>query len=812
MKKILSGNQALAYGALAAGVDVVAGYPGTPSTEALTEILAFAGKHESAPWVEWSTNEKVAFDVATGAAWAGKRALATMKMSGLNVALDSVMSVAYSGTTGGFVLYVSDDPGAEAGMPEQDSRLFSLLAGLPMLEPGTPGEAYALTKDAFDLSERTGTPVIVRLVTSVAHGEAEVEADFRYLPSDRKAGHERDITKFTKAGSKICVDQHKALIERLETCEDIYGGSGWNRTHPAKSPQVAVVSSGVLNEYMDEVLADYPNLSSVRMTATYPLDRKTFRKVMKTHDRMLVLEELDPVLEMQIRSLAHLEGWNGKVVGKMDGTLPKTGRYSLEEIRTGIAAVLGEVPDDGKRPETPQYRHTITFCSGCPHRGTYMALNRGIKKAGFRKKDIMVTGDIGCTILGMNPPFDSCWTEVSMGSSIGLAQGFFRAGMETPVVATIGDSTFFHAGLPPLINAVQQNADILLIILDNGWTSMTGFQVNPGTQAALQPGNRRRVDMDAVIHAIGVDYFAVIRPFDQDAAVEVISEALVMKGVRVLVSREECALTRERRESLGDTYVIDPETCVFCKACLRESGCTALSPGKDGEKDVMTIDPDLCRSCGLCETCCKFGAISKGGCVMLKSVLCTGVGGQGVVTMANLITTHLESRGLKVTLIHATGMAQRGGRVTSEIRFSDDPAAGFGPRISTGGADFMIGLDMAETINSFSFMKSGGVLLFHEYTLVPSRAVLKKERFPDGSEVRELFSDRCGRVVTLSDPVRPVNMFSLGVFSSICEADGDLSGILNPGSMKKTLETSLTRRMEENLAAFDRGTEFGGQA
>ena len=613
MKKILSGNQALAYGALAAGVDVVAGYPGTPSTEALTEILAFRGKHESDPLVEWSTNEKVAFDVATGAAWAGKRALATMKMSGLNVALDSVMSVAYSGTTGGFVLYVSDDPGAEAGMPEQDSRLFSLLAGLPMLEPGSVQEVHDLTREAFDLSEETGTPVILRLVTSVAHGEAEVEADFTYTPRNKEAGHERDITKFTKAGSKICIDQHKALIERLETCEDIYGGSAWNSSRTVESAQAAVISSGVLNEYMDEILAGYPDVSSVRMTATYPLDREVFRELMKTHASMLVLEELDPVLEMQIRSLAHLEGWNGKVVGKMDGILPKTGRYSLEEIRTGIAAVLGEAPDGGKSPEIPQYRHTITFCSGCPHRGTYMALNRGIKKAGFKKNDVIVTGDIGCTILGMNPPFDSCWTEVSMGSSIGLAQGFFRAGIKTPVVATIGDSTFFHAGLPPLINAVQQNADVLVIILDNGWTSMTGFQVNPGTEASLQPENRRRVDMDAIIRAIGVDYFEVIHPFDQDASVEKISEALKMRGVRVLVSREECALTRERRESFGEVYTIDPEACVFCKACLRESGCTALSPGKAGEKEFMTIDPDLCRSCGLCETCCKFGAISREG-------------------------------------------------------------------------------------------------------------------------------------------------------------------------------------------------------
>ena len=611
MKKILSGNQALAYGALAAGIDLAAGYPGTPSTEALAELVRFAGENTKAPWVEWSVNEKVAFDVATGAAWTGKRALATMKMSGLNVALDSVMSAAYSGTTGGFVIYAADDPGAEAGMPEQDSRPFSLLSGLPMLEPGSVQEAYDLTRKAFDLSEQTGSIVMIRMVTSVSHGEAEVSGDFTYSPQKRKASHERDITKFTKAGSKICLDQHKALIERLEKCEEIYNTSGWNRYGFKDSADTAVITSGVLNEYMDELLIGFPGLSSVRMTAVYPLDKKGVGKVLEKHKTLLILEELDPVLEMQIRSLANLTGWKGNIIGKMDGTLPKTGRYSMEEIVRGIHKALDLPWDKLAVREAPQYRHTITFCSGCPHRGTYMALNRAIRKAGFKKKEVLVTGDIGCTILGMNPPFDSCWTEVSMGSSIGLAQGFARAGWNTPVVATIGDSTFFHAGIQPLINAVQQGSDILVIILDNGWTSMTGFQPNPGTDKTLQQKNRRRVDMDSVIKAVGVDYFDVIKPFDQEGSVKTITEVLKMKGVRVIIAREECALTRERREPLGPVYKVDPEKCVFCRMCLQESGCTALSPGEEGEKNFMTLDPDLCRSCGLCQTCCKYGAISR---------------------------------------------------------------------------------------------------------------------------------------------------------------------------------------------------------
>ena len=613
MKKIISGNKALAFGALAAGVDVVTGYPGTPSTEALTQILDFTKRNNPGPLVEWSVNEKVAFDVATGVAWAGKRVLCTMKMSGLNVALDSVMSVAYSGTTGGFVLYVADDPGAEAGMPEQDSRLFSQLAGLPMLEPGNVEEVYNLTKEAFDLSEKTGTPVIVRLVTSVAHGEAELEADFSWSERDIKAYHDRDITKFTKAGAKICVDQHKDLLRRLDECEAIFHSSDWNRTSIIKSSSICVISSGVMNEYIEELNTEYPALSSVRLTATYPLDGKCITSLFESHDTLLIIEELEPFLEMMIRSLASTEGWAGKIIGKMDRVLPRTGRYSIGEIRKGITAARGKSSITPEADETPQYKHPITFCIGCPHRGTYMALDRGIKKAGFKKKDVIVTGDIGCTILGMNPPFNSCWTEVSMGSSIGLAQGFSIAGFEAPVVATIGDSTFFHAGLQPLINAVQQNTDILLIILDNGWTSMTGFQVNPGTEDDFQMQNHRRVEVDKIVEAIGVDFFKVIHPFEQDESTYTIAEALKMKGVRVIVFREECAITHWKREPVGNPFNVDPEKCTFCKICISTTGCPALSTGFAGEKEVVIIDPEQCRSCSLCVTSCKFEAISREG-------------------------------------------------------------------------------------------------------------------------------------------------------------------------------------------------------
>ena len=610
MKKMVIGNQAIAYGALAAGIDVASGYPGTPSSEVLAEILAFSAKNEKAPYVEWSTNEKVGVEVAAAAAWAGKRALATMKMSGINVASDSVLSLAYSGTRGGLVIYIADDPGAEAGMPEQDSRVFAMWAGLPVLETTTPGQAYEMCQYAFELSEAIELPVILRSVTSVSHAQELLEADFAYHKLDREANFERDIFRFTKAGAKICLDQHQALLDRLNKAEKLVHEKEINRIGKGSGNLYAIGVGNVI-PYIRETIKDTQGIVPVYLESSYPLDRDLIKEICKKAEQIVVFEELEPVAEMLIRSEANKLGFKGKIFGKIDESLPRVGKYSINEIKKGYALLKGESPEAPEKAGSISVKHPITFCTGCPHRGSYMAINRALKKTKLGKKETIVTGDIGCTILGMNPPFDSCWTEVSMGSSIGLAQGFALAGMKNPVVATIGDSTFFHAGIPPLINAVQHRTDMLLIILDNGWTSMTGFQVNPGTEVAFQQNEARKVSIDKIVQAIGVDAFDVIHPFEQDKAVEVISDFLMKEGVRVLVSREECALTKGRREPFEKTYEIDPEKCTFCRACLRETGCPALAvkPGK--EKQVMWIDPELCVGCGLCETCCKFDAIHE---------------------------------------------------------------------------------------------------------------------------------------------------------------------------------------------------------
>ena len=660
MKRMITGNQAIAYGALAAGVDVVAGYPGTPSSEALTELLHFTANNKPAPYVEWSVNEKVAFEIAAGAAWAGKRALATMKMSGANVAADSILSLAYSGTRGGLVIYIADDPGAEAGMPEQDTRVFAQWAGLPVLDVSSPQAAYNMCRFAFDLSEQTELPVILRSVTSVAHAQTLVEAEYNYQQREIEPDFIRDITRFTKAGSAICLNQHAALLTRLEKAGKLISERGINRLVRGRGNLFAV-SAGAVNPVLQEFLSEEKatdedvasggqvaaggqitakgqaagQISVLYLESTYPLDQHMVGQVLDQAERVVIFEELEPVVEMLIRSEAGKRGFKGTIIGKMDGVLPRVGKYSRREILSGLALLKATAEGEGDGAAGGQVaagskatgqdvakgqaagqisvKHPITFCIGCPHRGTYMALNRALKKTKLGQKETIVTGDIGCTILGMNPPFDSCWTEVSMGSSIGLAQGFVRAGIEKPVVATIGDSTFFHAGIPPLINAVQHRSNLLLIILDNGWTSMTGFQVNPGTEDRFQDKGSRAVDISRIVKALGVDDLQTIYPFDQEEAVEVISRALLTEGVRVLISKEECALTKGRREPSRFIYEIDPEKCTFCRSCLRETGCPALSMQGPDEKKVMSIDPELCTGCGLCWTCCRFDAIHKKG-------------------------------------------------------------------------------------------------------------------------------------------------------------------------------------------------------
>jgi indolepyruvate ferredoxin oxidoreductase alpha subunit len=614
--RLITGNEAVALGALRAGVKVVTGYPGTPSSGALGSLIGM--ELDGARHVEWSTNEKVAIEIAGGVAWAGQRAMCTMKMSGVNVASDSLFSLAHSGINGGLVIYVADDPGAHAGMVEQDSRGYARMMDLPMLEPTTVAEAYDLMPLAFELSERCGSPVFVRSVTAIANSHASVAVEDPVPPEHREPILERDIAKYTKAGSAIAQAQHRQVIARLEKAGDIAREMALNELQLAeREGGMGVIVSGVTTSYLREALeiaaahgCDPDRVSVLTVRATIPFPDWKARRLLQHCDAVVVLEELEPYLEERVILEARRIGFEGPIVGKLDGTLERVGEYTVREVVRGISAALGlTLPGDlfesDKGAEELAAARPITVCAGCPHRGTYLAINQALQNLKLSKDDVMVTGDIGCTILGMNEPFETVWNEVSMGASISLAQGYVHSGLETPVIATIGDSTFFHGGMPGLINAVQHRVPLTLIVMDNGWTAMTGMQTNPGTDVAFQPEGNRQVDLAALIPAMGVEHFFVVDPFDLDETAAVVEEALELPGVKVILSRQECAIQAQRHGLEAGTIEVDVEACTLCRRCITVTGCPAI--GLDEE--AVVIDQSLCYGCSLCAQVCPFDAI-----------------------------------------------------------------------------------------------------------------------------------------------------------------------------------------------------------
>lgn len=567
---------------------------------------------------EWSTNEKVALEIAAGAAWAGQRAMCTMKMSGVNVAADSLYSIAHSGVNGGLVVYVADDPGAHAGMVEQDSRWYARMMDMPMLEPTTVADAYRILPLAFELSEKCGSPVFVRSVTAIANSHAPVDVGDPVPPEDRKPILERDITKYTKAGSAIAQAQHRQVIERLEAAGRIAREMELNELQfSAHEGGLGILAAGVTASYLDEGLSiaaehglDVDRVSILVARVTNPPPEEAIRALLDHCVDIVVLEELDAYLEERVNLEARRVSFGGRVIGKIGGPLERVGEYGVREVVRAVAEGCSlELPSGlfagAEGAEALAAARPITVCAGCPHRGTYMAINKALRNLKLRKDDVMVTGDIGCTILGMNEPFETVWNEVAMGASVSLAQGYVYSGLETPVIATIGDSTFFHAGMPGLINAVQHQVDLTLIIMDNGWTAMTGMQTNPGTDTVFQQAGNRRIDLAELVPAMGVQQFFVVDPFELEDTTAVVEEALQLPGVKVILSRQECALQAQRRGLRAGSVVVDADACTLCRVCITVTGCPALSLGEE----AVIIDQSLCYGCGLCAQVCPFDAI-----------------------------------------------------------------------------------------------------------------------------------------------------------------------------------------------------------
>jgi indolepyruvate ferredoxin oxidoreductase, alpha subunit len=582
--RALTGNEAIARGAWEAGVKVAAAYPGTPSTEILEALATYPAETVHA---QWSTNEKVALDVAIGASFTGRRAFAAMKHVGLNVAADAFLSQTYIGVNGGLVVAVCDDPGIHSSQNEQDTRIYGALATVPVLEPSDAQEALDFTRLAFELSERFDTPVIVRSTTRLSHTRSAVTIGDRIEPPPRNFIEDPSKNVMIPAHARR---RHSVVIERESRLKAYFSEASINRWENGDT-SFGVITAGTCYSYVREAL---PNANVLKLGASWPLPDQLLRRYCESVERIFVVEELEPVIEQQIRALGF------QVEGKRFFT--RSGELSPELVRAGFeqAGILAPRPrQSGWTPE-PLVRPPV-LCAGCPHTSSFMA----VRSAGAR-----VAGDIGCYTLACLDPLRGMDTTVSMGSSIGNAIGMVKAGETKPVIATIGDSTFLHAGIPSLINAVYNQANITVLLLDNHVTAMTGGQQHPGTGKTLRGEDVPKVDYVALVRAIGVEWVRTVDSYDLATMHHSLRDAISFRGVAVLIADRPCVLDPVKIK--GPPFQVVQEQCNACQSCMN-LGCPAITwSGQwfEGRHKVQ-IDQSLCIGCTLCAQVCSVDCIKS---------------------------------------------------------------------------------------------------------------------------------------------------------------------------------------------------------
>lgn len=590
--ELLMGNEAIALGALAAGVQLVCGYPGTPSTEVLETV---AKRRPEGVYVEWSVNEKAALEVAAGAALAGARAMVTMKQVGLNVASDPLMSLNYLGVEGGaLVVLVADDPGPISSQTEQDTRHFGRYARIPVFDPQTPEQAYQMAKDALACSEKWKRPVILRPTTRVCHSCASVAAEPPATP--------RGVRGFAKSEKwvifpRLAYAAKKRLVAEEEALAAEFSRYAGNRLYG--EGRLGIAMGGVAAAYARE--AGFP-ARYLEIATPYPFPEELALSFLREVDAVLALEELDPVIEDALTRLCGKHHLPVRILGKHTGHVPVAGELSVESVRAAMAAFLGReehkaaasAPLEGKLPVRPP-----VLCAGCPHRGSFYAVKQAMKgqKAVF-------CGDIGCYTLGNAAPLNMVDTCLCMGAGVTMAQGIARMEKDTTAFAFIGDSTFFHTGIPGVVNAIYNGADEVIVVLDNSTTAMTGRQPHPGTGATMMGGRVAPMSIPKVLEGLGVPVWRA-SAFDLQAAKAAIAQAAALRGrVRAVVLEGPCVSLVKGAKPL----TVDREACLGCRRCVRELGCPALFM----QEGKAQIDASLCTGCTLCQQVCPVNCL-KGG-------------------------------------------------------------------------------------------------------------------------------------------------------------------------------------------------------
>ncbi len=594
MKKFLMGNEAIALGAIHAGVNLVSGYPGTPSTEILETV---AKQNKGDIYVEWSVNEKAALEVAAGAAYAGARTLVTMKQVGLNVASDPLMSLAYVGVKGGMVIVSADDPGPISSQTEQDTRHFAKFAKLPVFDPSSPEEAYKMIGDAFSYSEKYQTPVLFRPTTRVCHGCADVEIKDSYEKHTAE-GFVKDTKRWVIFPRSSYLN-HIKLEKRYDTLSDDFSDYEMNFTENEQKSEIGIACSGISYAYVKEALSAL-NISVplLKIATAYPFPEKKALSFMENVKQVLCFEELDPVLETELTLLCGKHHLPLTIRGKKTGDNVLAGENSVAEIKKSVSRALNLPIPEEKAPEMPPLPvRPPVLCAGCPHRASFYAVKQAMKG-----KKAVFSGDIGCYTLGNAMPLDMVDTCLCMGADVTMAQGLHRAEPDAVHFSFIGDSTFFASGITGVVNAVYNGTDIVLIVLDNSTTAMTGHQPHPGTGVTMMGDVAQKISIQKILEAIGVSV-TVADPLDLKSAISAVKDAAEQKGVRAIIFKSPCiAVTKPS----GGYTVTD--SCIGCKKCIKELGCPAvvLNSGK------VEIEPSLCFGCGICAKVCPVSAI-KGG-------------------------------------------------------------------------------------------------------------------------------------------------------------------------------------------------------
>ncbi|MCG9966526.1 indolepyruvate ferredoxin oxidoreductase subunit alpha [Pelotomaculum terephthalicicum JT] len=577
MKKIMSGNEAFAYGTYLAGIKVGAGYPGTPSTEVLENYSRYPGAY-----AEWSPNEKVAMDVGIGAALAGKRALVTMKHVGLNVAADSLFTVSYTGTNGALVIVNADDPSMHSSQNEQDNRHYAKASKVVMLEPADSEEAKRFVKIAVDISEMFDTPVILRSTTRLSHSKCVVELEDE--PADvavEPAAYERNASKYVMV--PMNARQRRLVVEeRLKKLAEYAETTPINYIEPG-SGDIGVIAAGVNYQYAKEV---FPEATFLKLGMVYPLPERLIRDLAGRVKQVVVVEELDPFIEEHVRLLG--------IPVKGREVFPGIAEFSQGRIRKHAAAT-GLVPKEADTPifQTSQLPvRPPMLCPGCAHRPVFYALQR---------LRVAVMGDIGCYTLGAAPPLGSMHSCICMGASIGNVHGVDRAGVKDRTAAVIGDSTFFHSGIAPLINLISNGGNSTVIVVDNRITAMTGHQPHPGTGWTMMGKEVPNVSIDALARAVGFKKVDVINPYDFKLVMDTIREHTSSDEPSLIVSQYPCVLNIKEKKPAP---AVDLDACNECGNCLRIA-CSPMTKVDGG----VRIDPALCIGCGFCASVCNQGAI-----------------------------------------------------------------------------------------------------------------------------------------------------------------------------------------------------------